>query len=103
MGVSKRLSIGGWLLVGLGMVLCLLPLYADLFTVKILDTDNETFENGPLAPPDLEYSAGFIAAQTMEKMHVPGWWSAVGGTLVLCGGYLIGRSRGRERPGSASE
>ena len=82
------MKILAWLIAIFGLALTALPIYAELFTKKILDTSSETTES------DFAISASY--GETFTMMHVPYWTPFFGGLIALAGGILISRANARK-------
>ena len=81
------MKIFAWLIAIFGLALTALPLYAELFTKKILETSSESTES------DFAISASYGESFTM--MHIPCWTPFFGGIIALTGGILISRANAR--------
>lgn len=75
-----------WILVAAGLALTALPLYAEVFTKKVV-----AFQP-PVTLTD-ETAGGFSATQSMAYtlMSVPSWAPLAGGLIAMAGGIAVGK------------
>jgi hypothetical protein len=86
MPAEKQKSLVGWTLVVLGVALSALPLYAELFTKELSDSDEvvtDMSDGGPSITSSVSY----------RLMYVPPWAPLLGGVVGVVGGLMVGRAR----------
>ena len=75
----------------IGIFLCTLPLYAELFTKELMDSHIEADTSEGYNSMQGLYALANRNTESYTMMYVSPWCLFIGGILALVGGIVIGR------------